>query len=233
MSEIVQIPFHGREVLAVEDGGKPFVILKPALEHLGLDYKNQHEKLRRKSWACMVLRTMQLPGDSQRREHTTVDVRTFLMLLATIDEHRVHEDVRGLLIQFQSEVADVIEAYFTKGHVINPRMRQAFLAPMAVTFDDAMALYGQEYGFDYPTPFFTQGLRLAGYLRQGGCVPRRKKRKYFWFNGTSWEIRSWALPILFGEFDNILRELTPLPWQQPRLDEGSGQHIMPLKRGES
>jgi hypothetical protein len=31
---------------------------------------------------------MQVPGDSQRRTYDVVPVRTFLMLLATIDENR-------------------------------------------------------------------------------------------------------------------------------------------------
>lgn len=233
MNDLVHIPFRGREVLAVEDHGKPFIVLKPALEHIGLDYKNQHEKLRRKSWACMVLRTMQIPGDTQRREHATVDVRTFLMLLATIDENRVNPEVKDVLIAYQNEVADVIEKYFTQGYAFNPRKRAAAIGPMTVTFDDAMALYFQDHGIDYATGFFTQGLRLAGYLRQGGCVPRKKKRKFFFFNGTSWEIRSWALPLLLGEFEDVLRTFEPYPWAQPRLDDGLKERVLPVKRGES
>jgi hypothetical protein len=50
-----------------------------------------------------------------------VDVRTFLMLLATVDEHRVAEAVRPKLVAYQAEVADAIEAYWTKGAAINPR----------------------------------------------------------------------------------------------------------------
>ncbi len=51
----------------------------------------------------------------------TVDVRTFLMLLATINEGRVAESVKPKLIDYQSEVADAIEQYWTKGGALNPR----------------------------------------------------------------------------------------------------------------
>lgn len=38
MSEIVHIPFHGGEVVAVMNGNKPQIVLKPAIEHIGVDY---------------------------------------------------------------------------------------------------------------------------------------------------------------------------------------------------
>lgn len=118
---IVSIPFHGREVTAVEVNGEHMIVLKPVIEQLGLDYSSQHRRLSSKSWACMVKTTMQLPGDTQSREVTAVTPRTLMMLLATIDENRVAEDVRPLLIAYQSEVADVIEAYFRDGAAVNPR----------------------------------------------------------------------------------------------------------------
>lgn len=101
--------------------GQPHVILRPAVEALGLDWKNQHEKLKTRSWACVVQKTMQVPGDTQARTHSIAPVRTFLMLLATVNENRVAEAVRPTLIAFQNETADAIEAYWTQGGAINPR----------------------------------------------------------------------------------------------------------------
>jgi len=121
MSDLIHIPFHGTDVLAVEIDGKPHVVLKPAIEALGLDFKSQHRKIAGKSWASVVNMTMQVPGDTQRREMTVVDVRTFLMLLATVSEAKVSPEARPLLVAYQSEVADAIEAYWTKGGAINPR----------------------------------------------------------------------------------------------------------------
>lgn len=232
MSDLVHIPFHGGEVLAVAKDGRPHIVLKPAVEHIGLDYSGQLQKLRRKSWA-VVGETPTTGADGKTYLMVVVDLRTFLMLLATIDENRVSTEARDVLVAYQNEVSDVIEKYFTQGYAFNPRKRAAAIGPMTVTFDDAMALYFQNHGIDYATGFFTQGLRLAGYLRQGGCVPRKKKRKFFFFNGTSWEIRSWALPLLFCEFEDVLRVFEPYPWMQPRLDEGRDQRVLPVKRGES
>lgn len=129
--EIVRIPFHGDEILAVEDNGAPVVLLKPVLDTLGVDYWSQVEKLRKRSWAAPSNRRVQLPGDTQRRDHLVVDVRTLAMLLATIDENRVAKGVRAKLITFQAECADAITAYWTEGGAINPRASEDQLERIA------------------------------------------------------------------------------------------------------
>lgn len=127
MSDIVRVPFHGDEILAIDVDGRPHVVLKPAIEGLGLDYPTQYNKLRGRSWASIGQRPIQVPGDDQRRDMVTCDVRTFLMLLANVDERRVGKNVRPRLVTYQAEVADVIESYWTNGGAINPRATDAQL----------------------------------------------------------------------------------------------------------
>jgi hypothetical protein len=130
MTDIVRIPFNGGEVLAVDFNGKPHVVLRPAIERLGIDYSNQLRKLKGKSWASVVTSTT-VAEDGKSREMVTVDVRTFLMLLATIDENRVSAEARPLLVSYQSEVADAIEAYWVKGGAINSRATEDQLTAIA------------------------------------------------------------------------------------------------------
>lgn len=124
VTEIVKVPFKGQEVLTVEIGGRPHIILRPALEAIGLDYSGQLQRLRRRSWATVGIS----PTQDQFRDMVTVDVRTFLMLLATIDEKRVAEATRPMLIAYQQEVADAIDRYWTEGGAINPRATEDQLA---------------------------------------------------------------------------------------------------------
>ena len=60
------------------------VALRPVCEALGLDFSSQRHRLKRKTWACAVIMTTQMPGDDQRRDVTFLDRRTFTMWLATI-----------------------------------------------------------------------------------------------------------------------------------------------------
>lgn len=118
-NQIVAIPFHGQTVQSVEVDRKPHVVFRPLVESLGLDADSQMKRLRRHSWACPVKMTVQM--GNQGREVTLVDIRTLTMWLATIDENRVSEEARPLVIAYQSEIADVIESYWTQGGAINPR----------------------------------------------------------------------------------------------------------------
>ncbi len=119
-NELIHIPFHGDEILAIDVDGKPYIVVKPAVESIGLDYWAQIRKLRERSWATTAPKAV-VAADGKVRDMVTCDVRTFLMLLATIDENRVAADVKDRLVAYQAEVADVIEAYWTRGGAINPR----------------------------------------------------------------------------------------------------------------
>lgn len=135
-NEIVHVPFHGDTILTVDLDGEPHVLLKPVLDRLGVDYWSQIEKLRRRSWAAPSTSQVQVPGDSQRRTHTVVDVRTFLMLLATIDENRVADGVRSQLIAYQAESADAIYDYWNRGVAI--RQPEVVPAPREPSSIDAI-----------------------------------------------------------------------------------------------
>lgn len=125
-TDIVRIPFHGGDVLAVEVDGQPHIVLKPAFEAIGLDADQQVRKVQRQPWACTVVTTVQV-GD-QRRSMIAADVRTFLMALATIPASRVAEQVRPVLVAYQREVADVIEAHFMKRAAVRPDVADERLA---------------------------------------------------------------------------------------------------------
>lgn len=120
-TEVVKIDLSVGSVHTVLVDGQPHIVLKPAIEDLGLDFSTQLAKLRTRSWASVGQCPMQMPGDDQIRAVTVVPARTFLMLLATINENRVKTAARPTLVAFQNETADAIEAYWTQGGAINPR----------------------------------------------------------------------------------------------------------------
>lgn len=119
-TEIARIDLSAGAVETVLVDGQPHIVLKPAVEALGLAYSAQLRKLKTRTWASVSQTDMQVPGDDQTRTRTTVPVRTFLMLLATVNENRVSEAARPVLVAFQNETADAIDAYWTQGGAINP-----------------------------------------------------------------------------------------------------------------
>jgi hypothetical protein len=132
---VQRIAFHEDEILTVMIDGRPHIALRPAIESIGLDYSTQYTKLQGRSWA-VVGQSPMTGSDGKTYNMVTVDVRTFLMLLATVDENRVAEHVRPKLAAYQSEVADVIEAYWTRGGVVSPRASETQLAELAETVEE-------------------------------------------------------------------------------------------------
>jgi hypothetical protein len=119
-AEVVKLDLSAGSIHTLLVDGQPHVALKAAIEDLGLDYSTQLAKLRTRSWA-VVGQSPMTGADGKTYEMAVVPVRTFLMLLATINENRVKATARRMLVAFQNETADAIEAYWTQGGAINPR----------------------------------------------------------------------------------------------------------------
>lgn len=132
-ADLVAIPVPGtdRQVMAVRIDGKPMVSLRHCCEALGIAVESQRAKLRRRSWATATQWVAQLPGEAQAREYTMIDRRTFTMWLGGIDENRVSPEARPILIAFQAEAADALDAYFNEGGAINPRATEDQLERIA------------------------------------------------------------------------------------------------------
>ncbi|WP_192582749.1 phage antirepressor N-terminal domain-containing protein [Streptomyces triticiradicis] len=118
--EVVKLDLSAGSVQTVLVDGQPHIVIRPAVEELGLSYPAQYRKLQVRSWA-VVAQTATTGADGKTYEMDVVPVRTFLMLLATVNENRVAEAARPTLVAFQNETADAIEAYWTQGGAINPR----------------------------------------------------------------------------------------------------------------
>ncbi len=210
MTEIVKVPFRGEDVLTAEIDGKVHVILKPAIEAIGLDYAAQYTKLRGRTWATVGQSPM-VAADGKIREMVSVDVRTFLMLLATVDERRVADDIRPKLIAYQAEVADAIEAYWTTGRAINPRLHDAF-HPDTWSWDEVAAVLAQRYGIVKTVNDLTRLLRSGGVLKQNGA-PAKQYRPWFWFTGNAWQVHPHVVPQLARKVADTEQDLRSVQLQ--------------------
>lgn len=121
MSALVQIQVPGTTAMitAAEIDGKPMVALRPMCDAIGIAYSAQLQKLKGKSWATVSMSNT-VAEDGKSREMAMIDRRTMTMWLATVDENRVNEYVKPVVIAFQSEAADALDSYFHDGGAINP-----------------------------------------------------------------------------------------------------------------
>lgn len=117
--EIVPVPFMGGFIQTILVDDEPHVILKPTVESMGLDWEPQRKKLSRRSWA--VTSQQEATGsDGKTYSMATCDLETWSMLLANIDENRVKEQARPLVIEYQQKSARALRDFWTQGGAINP-----------------------------------------------------------------------------------------------------------------
>ncbi|MFH8867090.1 phage antirepressor N-terminal domain-containing protein [Streptomyces griseus] len=124
--EVVQLDLSAGSIQTTLIDGVPHIVLKPAVEELGLAYSPQLRKLKTRSWGT-VTETVTVAEDGKPRLMSVTTVRSFLMLMSNVNENRVADEVRPTLIAFQNETADAIEAYWTQGGAINPRASETQL----------------------------------------------------------------------------------------------------------
>lgn len=119
MTEIIRVPFHGTSIVANADGTQ--IAIRPICDSIGLAYGAQRNRLQRQPWATVSMMNT-VGADGKQRGMLAVDRRTLTMWLATIETSRIKNDqARDLLIAFQREAADALDAYFNQGAAINPR----------------------------------------------------------------------------------------------------------------
>jgi hypothetical protein len=119
-TKVVKLDLSAGSIDTVMVDGEPHVVFRPAVEAIGLSYPAQLRKLKDRSWAsrCDIATT---GADGKTYRMVAVDVRTFLMWLATVNETKVADEVRDTLIAYQQETTTAVNAYWTEGGAINPR----------------------------------------------------------------------------------------------------------------
>lgn len=121
-TDIVSIPFHGAQIIALEDDETRWVSPRHVCETIGIAFSKQLQKLKSKSWARVSLKDTR-DSSGRTQQITMIDRKTFTMWLATIETSRVrNDDARKMVEAFQNEAADALDAYFSQGVAVNPRM---------------------------------------------------------------------------------------------------------------
>lgn len=125
---IHHVPFHDETLIVVEDNlGDRFVVMKPIVEALGLNWRAQLNRLQRDDVLAEGVAMMATPSEGGEQETTVLPIELFHGWLFTIDASRVKPEARDKLIAYKRECFDVLHSYFTEGAAWNPRFhRQEF-----------------------------------------------------------------------------------------------------------
>jgi phage antirepressor YoqD-like protein len=119
--EIGSFDFHGEPVIILSNNDGNWAVLGQLCRNLTLEGEAQRQALLRKSWSqgrtCIT--RVQLPGDSQARQHFLIHERIVPMWLANITSSRISDPVTRRNIEVaQVELADALHEYVSKRSII-------------------------------------------------------------------------------------------------------------------
>ena len=136
-----QVPFHGSVIPAalIDRNGRQTIVVHPksTCDRLGVDWPSQYRNIKAHPVWSKGIVTMTTPHSSGN-ETLMLELRFWLLWLANIDPRRVNSDSSQLLMAYQEEAADVLQAHFLKA----VQARAEFRIPK--TFAEALRLAAEQ-----------------------------------------------------------------------------------------
>lgn len=114
--DIGSFPFHGDLVYVLSNEHGNWAVLGQLCDNLTLDANGQRQMIERKSWSAgrTCVTQVQLPGDTQARQHFLVHERIVPMWLANVTASRIADESKRAKIELaQVELADALYQYVT------------------------------------------------------------------------------------------------------------------------
>lgn len=122
-ADMVKVPFHGDELLAVQDDRGVWVSIRRVCEVLGVDESTQRRKLKDRAWAVTGIKPATGP-DGKTYQAACLHVDALPMWLATIETSKVKPEARKKLERFQVEAAKVLRDHFIRQRESDYRMER-------------------------------------------------------------------------------------------------------------
>lgn len=116
--------FHGHDAAVFTDERGHWVFLNQLCGFMSIDAENQRKRVNRNHWSQGWTATMavQVPGDTQARNHFLIHQRRLPMWLGSITTSAIKDkDARQRVEEHQTEFADALADYLLHGGAINPR----------------------------------------------------------------------------------------------------------------
>jgi len=122
-TQLATVDFHGYPLITVNRDGEIYVALKPMIEHIGLDWEGQRQRIQRdevlSGCACVI--KVQMPGDDQRRDVLFLPLQYLNGWLFGIDTNRIlNDEVRRRIVEYKRECYEVLYRYW-HGQEVKPK----------------------------------------------------------------------------------------------------------------
>lgn len=119
---IKTVPFHGHDLITIQDGETVRVAMKPICDAIGLQWQAQFNRIKRHAVLSQGVSIMNIPSNGGIQQFTTLPIEMLNGWLFGVDSNRVKPEIREHLLMYQRECFQALASYWQKGVAINPRI---------------------------------------------------------------------------------------------------------------
>ncbi|MFN4317195.1 phage antirepressor N-terminal domain-containing protein [Acinetobacter parvus] len=106
------VKFNNQQVPVFMQGDKPYVLMKPICENIGLDWNSQKKRINRNAVLSKGKVMMTSPSNGGDQEYIALPLGMLNGWLMGVDANKVRPEIKDTLIKYQLECYDVLYKHF-------------------------------------------------------------------------------------------------------------------------
>ncbi|WAU73085.1 phage antirepressor N-terminal domain-containing protein [Acinetobacter sp. TR11] len=106
------VKFNNQQVPVFMQGDKPYVLMKPICENIGLDWNSQKKRINRNAVLSKGKVMMTSPSNGGDQEYIALPLGMLNGWLMGVDANKVRPEIKDTLIKYQLECYDVLYQHF-------------------------------------------------------------------------------------------------------------------------
>ena len=106
------VKFNNQQVPVFIQGDKPYVLMKPICENIGLDWNSQKKRINRNAVLSKGKVMMTSPSNGGDQEYIALPLGMLNGWLMGVDANKVRPEIKDTLIKYQLECYDVLYQHF-------------------------------------------------------------------------------------------------------------------------
>ena len=106
------VKFNNQQVPVFMQGDKPYVLMKPICENIGLDWNSQKKRINRNAVLSKGKVMMTSPSNGGDQEYIALPLGMLNGWLMGVDANKVKPEIKDTLIKYQLECYDVLYQHF-------------------------------------------------------------------------------------------------------------------------
>ncbi len=106
------VKFNNQQVPVFIQGDKPYVLMKPICENIGLDWNSQKKRINRNAVLSKGKVMMTSPSNGGDQEYIALPLGMLNGWLLGVDANKVKPEIKDTLVKYQLECYDVLYQHF-------------------------------------------------------------------------------------------------------------------------